>query len=203
MDDPDQHVVEGSSGPPSSKKAKSDAPDTPSAPDSENELESSLSDLVGDDLVPLTSRGPNVFYGYTDTLFKLFEKGGGDFDGLWPKSKIMHAYGALATNSEDTGCIMLPCVSIYCNPEDLELPQAKALQPYFKAGEDSWFEVTVTHHLPAEAPKKLRVELQSGFFGVRSGVDGGKSLGEWWISDVSVAEGESEKAIKTIFREMY
>ena len=34
-------------------------------------------------------------------------------------------------------------------------------------------------------------------------MDGGKSLGEWWISDVSVAEGESEKAIKTIFREMY
>ena len=152
--------------------------------------------------MPLTSHGPNVFYGYTDTLFELFETGGGDFDGLWPKSKIMHAYGALA-ESKDTGQIIMPCVSIYCNPEDLERPQAKALQPYFKGGDDSWFEVTVTRHLPAEAPKKLRVELQSGFFGVRSGVDGGKSLGEWWISDVSVAEGESEKAIKTIFREMY
>ena len=197
-DDPGQLVAEGSSIPPSAKKAKSDAPDTLSAPDSKNELESSLSDLVGDDLVPLTSHGPNVFYGYTDTLFELFEKGRGDFDGLWPKSKIMHSYGALAEN-EDIDCVA--CVSISCDPEELDSPEAKVLHNCFNAGGGNlWFEVTITRHLPVDAPKKLRVELESGYYDMMSGVGGGKSLGEWWISDISVAEGESEKAITTIIR---
>ena len=197
-DHPGQLVAEGFLIPPSAKKAKSDAPDTLSAPDSKNELESFLTDCDGEDLVSLTPDGPNVFYGYTDTLFELFETGEENSDGLWPKAKVMHAYGALAEN-EDID--RMACVSISCDPEDLDSPEAKVLHDCFKvAGGNLWFEVTITRHLPADAPKKLRVELESGYYDMMSGVGGGKSLGEWWISDISVAEGESEKAITTIIR---
>lgn len=138
----------------------------------------------------LTPDGPNVFYGYTDALFDLFETGGNN-DGFWPKSKIMHAYGALA---ETDDIERMPCLSLSCDPKDLEPPQAKALKSDFEADDGWWYEVTLTRHLPAEAPKKLRVDVECGFYDVQGGVYG-KSIGEWWISDISAAKGESEEAM--------
>jgi hypothetical protein len=32
---------------------------------------------------------------------------------------------------------------------------------------------------------------------------GGKDLGEWWISDIQVAEGESQEAIKVVHAKMF
>ena len=79
--------------------------------------------------MPLTSHGPNVFYGYTDSLFEFFETGEETGDGLWPKAKVMHAYSALAKN-EDID--RMACVSISCDLEDLDSPEAKVLHNCFK-----------------------------------------------------------------------
>ncbi|EDR02460.1 uncharacterized protein LACBIDRAFT_295420 [Laccaria bicolor S238N-H82] len=216
-DDSDQHVAEGSSVPPSNKKAKSDAPDTLSAPDSENELESSWSDIDEKDLlVPMTPNGPNIFYGCADALFDLFKTGNSDESALWPKPKVMDAYRSLPddedydSSAEDDDDeseredFDIPCLSILCDPKDLETPEAKLLQSQFEADSDrSWYEVTLTRHLPADAPKKLRVDLEAGYYGMRTGVVGEQSLGKWWITDISVAKGESEEAITTILEKMF
>jgi hypothetical protein len=147
----------------------------------------------------LTPHGPNVFYACGDTLICLFDSGENQGDAFWPKSKIIHTYNALAENEDFD---RMACVAISCDPEDLETPEAKLLKPDFEADDNWWFEVTLTRHLPADARKKLRVELESGFCD-DSGVYGGESLGEWWITDISAAEGESEKAITTMISEMF
>ena len=38
---------------------------------------------------------------------------------------------------------------------------------------------------------------------IRRGLYGGKDLGEWWISDIQAAEGESQKVIKTVHARMF
>ena len=96
----------------------------------------------------------------------------------------------------------MACLSIFCDPEDLEPPEAKLLQSHFKADNKSWFEVTLTRPLPAEAPKKLQVELEAGYYGMRTGVVGLQNLGKWRITDISVAE-ESEEAITTLLDKMF
>jgi hypothetical protein len=213
--DPDKKVTAKSpSVLPSNKKAKSNAP---AAPDSENELERSSSDLGGGDL-PLTCHGPNVFYGTADALSSLFETGDSDGDGFWLKSQVMDAYHSLdedgdidsSDENEDDDLWdkyedirNMSCGSIFCEPEDLEPPEAKALRNHFKPDNRGWCEVTLMRHLPAKASRGLQVELESGYYGPRTGAVGEKNLGKWWITEISVAEGGSEEAVSTVISKMY
>lgn len=180
LSETNDNIAESPSALPSNKKAKADTPDT---------------------LLALTPHGPNIFYGYADALLCLFDTGENQGDAYWLKSKIIHAYNVLAEN-EDID--RMACVAISCDRDDLEPPEAKALRSYFEADDGNWwFELTLMRHLPAEAPKKLRVKLESGFYDMQCGVYDGESLGEWWITDISAAEGESETAITTIISEMF
>ena len=45
---------------------------------------------------------------------------------------------------------------------------------------------------------RLKVTLESSKFDQEGYVHGGKDLGEWWISDIQAAEGESHKAMETV-----
>ena len=45
---------------------------------------------------------------------------------------------------------------------------------------------------------RLQVNLESSKFDQMGEVHGGKELGEWWFSDIQVAEGESLTAMETV-----
>ena len=81
MDDPSTTNVDV---PPPTEKTKLEEDDT--------EITAGTPD-DGDDLVSLLSQGPNVFYGYTDSLSVLLEYGDGQ-DAYWLKSMVMHRYEA-------------------------------------------------------------------------------------------------------------
>ena len=50
---------------------------------------------------------------------------------------------------------------------------------------------------------RLQVNLGSSRYNQLGEVYGGKDLGEWWISDIQDAEGESLKAIETVHKSMF
>ena len=54
-----------------------------------------------DDLIPLSSQGPNVFYGFCDSLWDLLEYGE-DPGPYWLKSMVMDRYKASRAANEDS-----------------------------------------------------------------------------------------------------
>ena len=80
--------------------------------------------------------------------------------------------------------------------EDLQTPEAKLLLTHFDGISSSWYEVTVKRQKPEGM--RLQVTLESSLFDGWGEVHGGKDLGEWWISDIKAAEGESLKAMETV-----
>jgi hypothetical protein len=148
----------------------------------------------GDDLIPLVSRGPNVFYGFADGLLDLLEDGG-DEGRYWLKSMVMDTYKNLGDKEDiDPG---LPCVGITCDEENLETSEVKLLGTHFKGLRgDWWYEVTLTREEPEG--KRVRVELESSRFDQQGYMFGGKELGEWWMSDIKEAQGESNEAMEAV-----
>ena len=49
----------------------------------------------------------------------------------------------------------------------------------------------------------MRVMLESSVFNQFGEIWGGEKLGEWWITDIQPAEGESQKAIETVIATMF
>jgi hypothetical protein len=49
----------------------------------------------------------------------------------------------------------------------------------------------------------MRVTLESSWFYQLGDIFGGKNLGEWWISDIQAAEGESHKVMATVHGTMF
>ena len=49
----------------------------------------------------------------------------------------------------------------------------------------------------------LQVNLESSKYDPEGYLWGGKDLGEWWISDIQAAEGESQKAIEKVHGTMF
>jgi hypothetical protein len=96
---PDQNSVDDPSAndvPPPNKKTKCESQSgSPDIPDPQ---------LVppddGDDLIPLMSRGPNVFYGYTDTLWEFLEFA--ETEGpYWLKSMVVDRYKTYGGQDND------------------------------------------------------------------------------------------------------
>ena len=123
---PDQNSLDDLSAndvPPPNKKTKcesqSESPDIPDAqlvpPDD------------GDDLIPLMSQGPNVFYGYTDTLWEFLEFAENE-GPYWLKSMVLDRYKTCGGQDNDEP---LTCVGITSDSENLQTPEAKLLQTHF------------------------------------------------------------------------
>lgn len=198
-----------STGP--NQKSADDKVDDPSAtnvdipPPKKTKLESEDTEITantpddGDDLVPLTSKGPNVFYGYTDSLFGLLQYGE-DSDQYWLKKMIMDKYKASQAggdeDNDDDDFEPPTCAGITSDSEELETPEAKLLLEHFESLSGMWFEMTVKRQKPEGM--RLQVTLESSKFDQLGYIYGGNDLGEWWISDIKVAEGESLKAMETV-----
>jgi hypothetical protein len=158
----------------------------------------------GDDLIPLTSQGPNVFYGYADALLDLFEHGE-EQGPYWLKSMVMDRYKVSLAGDQDSDNAKLEPLTyagITSDSKNLQTPEAKLLSTHFEGlSGDWWYEVTVKHQKPEGM--RLQVNLESSKFDLEGYVWGGKDLGEWWISNIQVAEGESQKAITTVHETMF
>jgi hypothetical protein len=162
-------------------KSQSESPDT-----------TKITSDDGDDLIPLVSQGPNIFYGYGDGLLELLEYGENPSQ-YWLKSMIMDQYKA----SEDYDGDGIACVGIGCDSKNLQTPEAELLSTHFSGlSADWWYEVTLQRQKPEGMA--LQVKLESSHFDQEGYIWGGKDLGEWWISDIQVSEGESLKAMETI-----
>ena len=132
LDDPSANDV-----PPPNKKTKCESPNIPDPqlvpPDD------------GDDLVPLMSQGPNVFFGYTDALWEFLEFA--ENEGLyWLKSMVVDRY---KTCGAQDNAEPITYVGITSDPKNLQTPEAKLLQMHFTDGRlNDWYEVTLMHQKP-------------------------------------------------------
>lgn len=145
------------------------------------------------------SNGPNVVYGWCDALHEFFEDSGVE-DPFWLKSMVMDAYRAMEIDRH----IEMPCVSITYNAEDIHIPETQLLKSHFHSlpvSDSGWYEVTLTQNVPEG--KRMRVDIESGWYDPLGGIYKRKILGEWWMSDIEVAEGESGKAMETVMSEMF
>ena len=177
--------------PPPTKKTKVESDDA----------ESTTSTLDNEDLIPLTSQGPNVFYGYGDALLNLFEYGEEE-DPYWLKSMVMERYKAFRTGDPDQDDVEpLSYAGITSDSKNRQTPEAELLSTHFDGLSGWWYEVTVQHEKPDGMG--LQVNVESSKFDNEGYVWGGKDLGEWWISDIQTAEGESRKAIETVHATMF
>ena len=166
--------------PPLNKKIKCESqseslniPDTQVTPDD------------GDDLIPLTSQGPNVFYGYADAMLEFFEFAENE-GPYWLKSMVVDRY---KTDGGQDDAEPLTYVGITCDPKNLQIPEAKLLQTHFDGlSGDWWYEVTLKRQKPEGMG--MQMKLESSRYDQEGYIFGGKDLGEWWISDVQPAEGE-------------
>ena len=164
---------------------------------SEDHPDTKITSDDGDDLIPLVSQGVNIFYGYGDALLELFEYGE-DPSNYWLKSMIMDRYKA----SEDYNADRIAYAGIVCDSNNLQTPEAKLLSTHFSSlSSDWWYEVTLTRQKPEGMA--LQVKLESSRYDQEGYVWGGKDLGEWWISDIQAAEGESLKAIEIVHPRMF
>ena len=125
---PDQNTVDDPSAndvPPPNKKTKCESPsESPNIPDTQ------VTPDDGDDLIPLMSQGPNVFYGYADALAELV--GSGEYDGpegpYWLKSMVIDWYKTSEDQREQPG---LRYVGITRDLENLRTPEAKLFRTHF------------------------------------------------------------------------
>jgi len=200
-----------STGPGTDQKSVDDKVDDPSAnvdvspPTKKTKLEgdddAASTPDDGDELIPLTSQGPNVFYGYSDALSDLFEYGE-EQGPYWLKSMVMDRYKVSQADQDSDDAETLTYAGITSDSKNLQTPEAKLLSKHFEGlSDDWWYEVTVKRQKPEGM--RLLVNLESSKFDQEGYVWGGKDLGEWWISDIQAAEGESQKAIKTVHEAMF
>jgi hypothetical protein len=144
------------------------------------------------------SHGPNVFYGFADALWEFFQFGENE-GPYWLKSMVMDQH-KISGDQDDAE--PLTYAGITCDPENLQTPEAKLLQIHLNGlSSDWWYEVTLKRQEPEGM--RVRVRLESSRFDPEGYVFGGKDLGEWWISDIQAAEGESRKAIETVHAMMF
>ena len=114
----------------------------------------------------------------------------------------MDEYKASGDRGDDEELPTCDYAGIFCDAENLETPEAKLLSTHFSGlSGDWWYEVTLKRQKPEGM--RLQVRLESSKFDREACIWGGKNLGEWWISDIQVAEGESEKAITTVHESMF
>ena len=183
--------------PPPTKKTKVENDDAESTTDNK------------DDLIPLMSQGPNVFYGYGDALLELFEYGE-QHGHYWLKSMVMDRYKALQAGDSDSDSdqddvelrpLRLSYAGITSDSINRQTPEAELLSTHFHSLPGWWYEVTVKHEKPDGMG--MQVNLESSKYDPEGCLWGGKDLGEWWISDIQAAEGESQKAIEKVHGMMF
>jgi hypothetical protein len=185
VDDPSANDV-----PPPNKKTKCESQSE--SPDSQ------ITQDDGDDLIPLMSQGPNVFYGYADALLEFLEFAENE-GPYWLKSMVVDRY---KTHGDEDDLEPLTYAGITCDPKNLQTPEAKLLRTHFEGlSGDWWYEVTLSRQKPDGMG--MRVTLESSRFDQEAYIFGGKILGEWWISDIQAAEGESQKAMETVHGTMF
>ena len=115
---------------------------------------------------------------------------------------VMDRYKASRAGDQDSLADPLSYAGITSESKNLQTPEAKLLSTHFEGlSGDWWYEVTLKREKPDGM--RLLVNLESSKFDQEAYVWGGKDLGDWWISDIQAAEGESEKAIKTVHESMF
>jgi len=139
-----------------------------------------------------------VFYGYADALLEFLEVAENE-GPYWPKSMVVDRYKTLGGQDDAEP---LTYVGITCDPKNLQTPEAKLLQTHFTNGRlNDWYEVTLMRQKPEGMG--MRVMVESSVFDQFEEIRGGKDLGEWWITDIQPAEGESQKAIEMVISTMF
>lgn len=147
------------------------------------------------------SQGANVFYGFGDALLDLLDHGE-EQNPFWLKSMVMDWNKASADQDdaekpESLSYVGITSICENCDSKNfLQTPEAKLLSTHFNGLSDWWYEVTVKRQKPEGM--RLQVRLESSKPDWEGCIWGGNDLGEWWISDIQAAEGESLKAIETM-----
>ena len=191
---PDQKSVDDPSAddvPPNKKTKRESQSESANIPDTQ------VTPDDGDDLIPLMSQGPNVFYGYTDALWEFLEFAENE-GPYWLKSMVVDRY---KTHGGQDNAEPLTCVGITSDSKNLQTPEAKLLQTHFNGLSNDWYEVTLKRQKPEGMG--MRVMVESSLFDQFGEIRGGKDLGEWWITDIQPTEGESQKAIETVVAMMF
>jgi len=117
----------------------------------------------------------------------------------WLKSMVVDRYKTYGSQDDAEP---LTYAGITCDPKALQTPEAKLLQTHFDGRSGNWwYEVTLKRQKPEGMG--LRVRLESSEYDQEAYIWGGKDLGEWWISDIQPAEGESLKAIEMVHGTMF
>ena len=142
--------------PPPNKKTKCESPSS----ESPNILDNTqITPDDGDDLIPLMSHGPNVFYGFSDALFDFFRYAEND-GPYWLKSMVMDQYKTRGDQDDDDPELLPYYAGITCDPENLQTPEAKLLRTHFDGFSNTWwYEVTLKRQEPEGM--RLRVMLES------------------------------------------
>ena len=114
----------------------------------------------------------------------------------------MDRYKASGDQADDEWPEPLTYAGITCDTKNLQTPEAELLSTHFDGLSGNWwYEVTLKRQKPEGM--RLQVTLESSEFDEEGCIWGGKDLGEWWISDIQAAEGESHEAMKTVHSTMF
>jgi len=136
------------------------------------------------------------------TLCSIFFRYAENDGPYWLKSMVMDQYKTRGDQDDDDPELLPYYAGITCDPENLQTPEAKLLRTHFDGFSNTWwYEVTLKRQEPEGM--RLRVMLESSRYDQEGYIYGGKDLGEWWISDIQAAEGESQKVIKTVHARMF
>ena len=100
-------------------------------------------------------------------------------------------------DSDDADSEPLTYAGITSKSKNIETLEAKLSTHFEGLPGEWWYEVTVKREKPDGM--RLQVNLGSSWYNQLGEVD----LGEWWISDIQDAEGESLKAIETVHKSMF
>ncbi|TDL23421.1 hypothetical protein BD410DRAFT_838912 [Rickenella mellea] len=191
------------------------ADETQNTKQAKTEAEQTLEDKPvfddGDKLVPLISKGKNVMYGWADGIMSLFsrEEIGAHY---WAKHMIYAARDVILKNLDDPDWEgdPVPYVSIKGVGSIKDLVAAEVQFEDWKnpdkskhEGDGWWWELNLTRQEPLETTKKLKVKLESSEWDNEGYIWGGKKLGEWWLTDIVPAQGDSLKALKMVHARIY
>ncbi|TDL24246.1 hypothetical protein BD410DRAFT_719692, partial [Rickenella mellea] len=158
----------------------------------------------GDDLIPLTSQGPNVVYGWANAIREIFSRNDGkdvcECEGIyWSKAMI---YDVFEEGSEEEGYDSVRYMSIH-GIDAVNIMQRNRVSLRFSKSDAWWFEVTLTHDELADTMRKVKVRVNTSPHGHYGQFGGGSSLGEWWVVDIQPAGGDSLAAIEKIHGMMF
>lgn len=97
----------------------------------------------------------------------------------------------------------MPYASIDASEDDVETEEAKKLEEFFSHSKAWWYELTLTRKEPIDNPMRVKVSLMSSRYDPESVIWGGKDLGQWWISDLKEAKGDSLSAIEMVHKYLF